>query len=168
MVIVPLFTPHNRLHDITNSAVVGHAQSGPYMEIKTNPLTSMLSKSFPTFSGPGLDAYFPGGFEFFYPTAPHRLNPSNPCHEAYDSSDDEDLNAWCWGIGDYATDEIERFDASIRYLLRFMKKEGPFTGIIGFSTGATTALTLMSLAERGASSEIMKTLQLDPAVSLRL
>jgi hypothetical protein len=75
------------------------------------------------------------------------------------------LDAWCWGTGDYAKDEIGGFEESIRYLLRIIRSEGPFVGIVGFSTGATTALTLVSLAERSGSSEIMESFKLSPDVS---
>ncbi len=75
------------------------------------------------------------------------------------------LDAWSWGLGDYATDKIRRWAESIRYLLRLMREEGPLVGIIGFSTGASTALVLASLAERGASAEVMQIFRLDASVS---
>ena len=78
---------------------------------------------------------------------------------------EEYLDAWAWGRGHYATDEIEGFTESLQYLLRFLQTEGPFVGIVGFSSGATTASILVSLAERGASPEIMQSMGLLPEVS---
>lgn len=78
---------------------------------------------------------------------------------------EHDLDAWCWGTGDYAREEVGGFEESIRYLLRIISNEGPFVGIVGFSTRATTALTLVSLAERGGSPNIMESFKLSPDVS---
>ncbi|KAE8443227.1 hypothetical protein EG329_002095 [Mollisiaceae sp. DMI_Dod_QoI] len=73
-----------------------------------------------------------------------------------------DLDAWAWGFGDYATEEIKGIDESLDYLLRLVQTEGPFEGIIGFSSGATAALLLVSMAERGAPAEVLRRLKLHP------
>ncbi|KUJ07812.1 uncharacterized protein LY89DRAFT_601032, partial [Mollisia scopiformis] len=63
---------------------------------------------------------------------------------------------------DYTNGEIQHLDESLRHLLQIIQMEGPFVGIVGFSTGSTMALILMSLAERGASAQLLRDCNLDP------
>jgi hypothetical protein len=76
-----------------------------------------------------------------------------------------DFEGWAWGFGDYSRGEIQGLEDSTRYLLGILQREGPFVGIVGFSTGATMAMILVTLVERGAPPEIMKAFQLDASVS---
>ncbi|KAK4187715.1 alpha/beta-hydrolase [Podospora australis] len=123
----------------------GYAESGERMRAKTRFLRSNLEHDVPLPSK--FKDSFPDGFEFFYPTGPKLLK------------DDTDL--WAWGLGDYATTEIKHIDKSVRDILQLLQTEGPFIGIVGFSTGSTLALILASLAERGASPEVAEALKLD-------
>jgi hypothetical protein len=59
---------------------------------------------------------------------------------------------------------MQDYGPTIRYMLEVIRIAGPFIGIVGFSAGATTAHTLVSLAERRASPELMQNLQIDPNV----
>jgi len=144
------------------------------MKIKTKFLTPLFENAL---AASGQNDTFPGGFEFFYPTAPNRSRlPDMKGEEdvGIDGEMDADMkletdaesDMWAWGFGEYAREEIKDCDKSFRYLLRLMKTERPFAGVIGFSTGATTALILLSIAERGASAELMQKWDLDSGVSV--
>jgi hypothetical protein len=129
-------------------------------------MTSLMDQALSTSQVPSLNSAYREEFEFFYPTA------QNSCilaEETYNDISTEKvetmLDAWSWGFGDYATEEISCWAESFQYLLRLMQTEGSFVGIIGFSTGASTALALASIAERGACPDIMQIFQLDPNVS---
>ena len=78
--------------------------------------------------------------------------------------EDGDFDAWTWGFGDYMTEVMQGYGPTIRYMLNVIQMAGPFIGIVGFSAGATTAHTLVSLAERRASPELLQTLQIDSNV----
>jgi hypothetical protein len=56
------------------------------------------------------------------------------------------------------TEVMQGYEPTIRYILGVIRTAGPFIGIVGFSTGATTAYILVSLAERRASPELMQNL----------
>jgi hypothetical protein len=125
-----------------------------------------MDQAFSASIAPEFNNRYPGGFELFYPTAQNRCTPANEIYNEYTLEKEEAvLDAWSWGFGDYATDKIRCLAESIRYILRLMREEGSFVGIIGFSTGAGAALLLTSLAERGAPAEIMRFFQLDASVS---
>jgi hypothetical protein len=62
------------------------------------------------------------------------------------------------------TEVMQGYRQTIRYMLEVIRTAGPFIGIVGFSASATTAHTLVSLAERRASPELMQTLQIDSNV----
>jgi hypothetical protein len=86
----------------------------------------------------------------FYPTAPHRIQPATSIAGAGKriTPDEGDFDAWAWGFGDYMTEVMQGYKPTIRYILEVIRTAGPFIGIVGFSAGATTAHTLVSLAER--------------------
>jgi hypothetical protein len=143
------------------------------MRIKTKFLISVLENAMPA---AGQKYTFSGGFEFVYPTAPNRVKLPDVKDEMNIVTEGDmytnteiypktESDMWAWGFGDYATEEIKLCDKSIRCLLRLMKTEGPFAGVIGFSTGATTGSILLSLAERGAADEITQQWGLDSSVS---
>jgi Serine hydrolase (FSH1) len=62
------------------------------------------------------------------------------------------------------TEVMQGYGQTIRYMLEVIRTAGPFIGIVGFSAGATTAHTLVSLAERRASPELMQNFQIDSNV----
>jgi hypothetical protein len=129
---------------------IGNAESGESFESKTRFFKNLLQNACPP---------FPGGVELFYPTAPHRMQPAGAI-----TRDEGDFDAWTWGFGDYMTEVMQGYGQTIRYMLDVIRTAGPFIGIVGFSAGAATAHTLISLAERRASPELMKNFQIDSRV----
>jgi hypothetical protein len=53
------------------------------------------------------------------------------------------------------TDVMQGYRQTIRYMLEVIRTTGPFIGIVGFSASAAIAYTLVSLAERRASPELI-------------
>ena len=102
----------------------------------------------------------------FYLTAQHRIQPASSITRAGKrvTLEERDFDAWTWGFGDYMTEVMQGYGPAIRYMLEVIRTEGPFIGIVGFSAGATTAHTLVSLAERRASPELMQNFQIDSNV----
>jgi hypothetical protein len=99
----------------------------------------------------------------FYLTAPHRIQPASSITRAGKrvTTEEGDLDAWTWGFGDYITEVMQGYGQTIRYMLEVIQTAGPFIGIVGFSAGATTAHTLVSLAERRASPELMQNFKIE-------
>ena len=102
---------------------------------------------------------FPGGIEIFYPTGllPVRIPDFHECmiigQEANGTEDgerilneDREVERWAWGHGD-PDSEITGLEQSVRSILTLLNEQGPFIGIIGFSTGATLAAIVASLLE---------------------
>jgi dienelactone hydrolase len=85
-----------------------------------------------------------------------------------DKSSKSQFDAFAWGRGDYARDEIEGFEESLRAIIEFANREGPFDGVMGFSTGAAMALILLSIAERGVTGAIEDSLNLRTSVKITL
>jgi hypothetical protein len=139
------------------STIVGSAESGASFQSKTRFLKNLLQNTYPS---------LPERVELFYPTAPHRIQPASSTTRAgiKISLDEEDFEAWTWGFGDYTTEVMQGYAETIRYMLEMIRTTGPFVGIVGFSAGATVAHTLVSLAERRASPELMQKFQIDPTV----
>ena len=67
--------------------------------------------------------------------------------------DSEDFGWWFSHPGKYDaiayTDFDEGFDASIEYMAKVFKEQGPFDGILSFSQGACLAAILCCLKEKG-------------------
>jgi hypothetical protein len=141
---------------LTTFTLIGNAESGASFESKTRFLKNLLNAC----------PSFPEGVELFYPTAPHRIQPASSITRLDQriTPEKRDFDAWAWGFGDYMTEVMQGYGPTIRYMLEIIRTAGPFIGIVGFSAGATTAHTLVSLAERRASSELMQTLQIDSNV----
>jgi len=59
------------------------------------------------------------------------------------------------------TEVVQGYGPTIRYMLKVIRTAGSYIGIVGFSAGATTAYTLVSLAERRESAEFMQNSQID-------
>jgi len=145
---------------LTAFTLIGNAESGASFESKTRFLKDLLNSS----------PLFREGVELYYPTAPHRIQPASSITAADQgiTPDKRDFDAWTWGFGDYMTEVMQGYGPTIRYMLEVIRTAGPFIGIVGFSAGATTAHTLVSLAERRASFELMRTLQIDSNVCFQL
>ncbi|KAH8792230.1 dihydrofolate reductase, partial [Hyaloscypha sp. PMI_1271] len=134
--------------------LIGNAESGASFESKTRFIRNLLQNACPS---------FPSGVELFYLTAPHRIQPASSITRAGKrvTPEEGDFDAWTWGFGDYMTEVMQGYGQTIRYMLEVIRTAGPFIGIVGFSAGATTAHTLVSLAERRASAELMQNFQID-------
>ena len=146
------------------------------MQAKTQFLKHIIKGSFPEITALDFDHPLSGGFELYYPTAPHRIKLPDPTSELGEDPTSEtvedpqllytsDFEGYAWGFGDYSRSEIQGLEDSTRYLLEILRTEGPFVGIVGFSTGATMAMILVTLLERSSPSELMKAFQLDASVS---
>jgi hypothetical protein len=153
---VPLSKIMSQNCSLTAITLIGNAESGASFESKTRFFRNLL-KACPS---------FPSGVELFYPTAPHRIQPATSIAGAGKrvTPDEGDFDAWAWGFGDYMTEVMQGYEPTIRYMLEVIRTAGPFIRIVGFSAGATTAHTLVSLAERRASPELMQKLQIDSSV----
>jgi hypothetical protein len=141
---------------LTTFTLIGNAESGALFQSKTQFFRNLLNAC----------PSFPRGVELFYPTAPHRIQPVSSITGADQriTPEKRDFDAWTWGFGDYITEVMQGYKPTIRYILKVIQTAGPFIGIVGFSAGATTAHTLVSLAERQASPELMQNLQIDSNV----
>lgn len=53
-----------------------------------------------------------------------------------------------WGYGEPEHDEIRGLQRSIEYILDTIEEKGPFSGIIGFSSGAAMTAIITSLLEK--------------------
>jgi Serine hydrolase (FSH1) len=137
--------------------LIGNVESGASFESKTRFIRNLLENACPS---------FPGGVELFYLTAPHRIQPASSITRAGKRviPEEGDFDAWTWAFGDYMTEVMQGYGQTIRYMLEVIRTAGPFIGIVGFSAGATTAHTLVSLAERRASPELMQNFQIDSKV----
>ncbi|CAH1399083.1 unnamed protein product [Nezara viridula] len=91
--------------------------------------------------------------EFTYVTAPHSIKPlSNELNNTI--NDDYDYRTW-WYTGADKTylsklpsDIDEGFDDSLEFLKQFIKDNGPFDGLLGFSQGGALAALICFLIKR--------------------
>ena len=61
----------------------------------------------------------------------------------------DDHERWVWGYGDPDDGEIKKLALSVKHILKTLDRDGPFVGIIGFSSGAAMAAIITSLLEKG-------------------
>ncbi|KAH8821233.1 serine hydrolase FSH [Xylogone sp. PMI_703] len=143
----------------------GHAQSGSFFLAKTRFLHESLRDTVSAALFGNHRPSFPGGIELCYPTGllPVKSPDYHTCaavewEENEDEEDerflidDEEIDMWAWGHGDHDA-EITGLEQSVRYILELLDKQGPFIGVIGFSTGATLAAIIASLLEGNRSVE---------------
>lgn len=107
----------------------GHEQSAEIFE----PKTSYIQRAFHTFAS-DRDITF----QFRYlsgilPAYPDRI---------------EDNGQRVWGYGAPNDGEIKKIELSIQHILDTLDREGPFAGIVGFSSGAAMAAIIASLLEK--------------------
>src|ERR1700709_1427163 len=100
----PWYMPNN-VREIHNSLLtalhfIGNAESGASFEIKTRFIRNLLQNACPS---------FPRGVEFFYLTAPHRIQPASSITRAGGKVTPEtgEFDAWTWGFGDYMTEVMQ-------------------------------------------------------------
>ncbi|KAJ6017447.1 hypothetical protein N7451_000826 [Penicillium sp. IBT 35674x] len=118
----------------------GHGQSGQFFEGKTRFLQPHLrdmilkaSQSDNTCISDSVESYYPSG-----------VLPGNPDQPEGD-------NTRVWGYGDRQVDRLKGLDQSISYVMDILETEGPFIGVVGFSTGAALAAIITSLLEKRKS-----------------
>ncbi|KAJ5117733.1 hypothetical protein N7448_011365 [Penicillium atrosanguineum] len=61
---------------------------------------------------------------------------------------EEGNDQWVWGYGDPHDGEIKKIERSIQHILGTLARDGPFAGIVGFSSGAAMAAIIASLLEK--------------------
>lgn len=111
---------------------LGHGQSAQ----RFRPKARYIEKAFRAFAN-GRDV----SFSFQYLSG---ILPAYP-----DKIDNTDQ--WVWGYGDPEDDEIKKMELSIKHILDTLDREddGPFAGIVGFSSGGAMAAVVASLLEKG-------------------
>ncbi|KAL4798900.1 serine hydrolase-domain-containing protein [Aspergillus venezuelensis] len=105
----------------------GHGESSQKFYHKTRSLTSHLKSSF-------FASHPERPLGFVYLNATHDGEPCTP-------------EMRTWGFGDYQVEKIRGLERSVRYVLDYLAREGPFDGVIGFSTGGAVAVLLGALLE---------------------
>jgi hypothetical protein len=66
---------------------------------------------------------------------------------AYPDADDTQ-DQWVWGYGEPEKDKIKGLDRSIKHILDALDQRGPFSGVIGFSSGAAMTAIVTSMLEK--------------------
>ena len=145
----------------------GFAQSGPFFQIKTRALTKMLLRTISRCYNVMAE-----DVELVFPTAPLQLRVSDrigTCAEGPQFLDDSDIWAW-WQNLDVTTRYIG-IESSLAALMLLVQKHGPFTGVVGFSQGATLAAMFASWCESGSvpgRSEVLREMSNGEALQLQL
>ncbi|CAG8020326.1 unnamed protein product [Penicillium salamii] len=112
----------------------GHGQSDESFECKTRFLQKTLEELFHATRAKGSASS--RDVRFRYLSGPFPANPDRP----------QD-GCRAWGYGDYKSERIKGIEESIRSIMHILEHEGPFVGIIGFSSGAALAAIVASLLE---------------------
>ncbi|KAI5779062.1 serine hydrolase FSH [Geopyxis carbonaria] len=118
----------------------GYTQSGPSFSSKTKALQKLLLKSLP----PGSTLHFP--------TAPHKLLPSELPGASPGDGGDSDSDGgefYGWWRRDDASGAYTGLAETFSLISSLIASDGPFTGIIGFSQGAALAAMLAALLQPG-------------------
>jgi hypothetical protein len=108
---------------------VGHGQSGENFYYKTKHVVAPLQEL-------SLQAEVPCNVELFYPDGP------------WPAPGGEELDVRAWGFGDFEHGLIKGLDISVLKIVGILDRHGPFSGIMGFSTGAAVAAIIASILER--------------------
>lgn len=106
---------------------LGHGQSADIFK----PKTRFVRKIFHSLSP---EVKFE--FDFLSGIWPAYPDGDNPCDQRV------------WGYGNPEHDEIRGLRRSIEYILEKIEEHGPFTGIVGFSSGAAMTAVIASLLEK--------------------
>ncbi|OQD89537.1 hypothetical protein PENANT_c002G08270 [Penicillium antarcticum] len=121
----------------------GHGQSGQFFRSKTRFLQPKAKQLVLNALQQDPSQGQVDVVEFHYPSAKLPVNPDKP--------QGEENHTWAWGYGDIDEDRIRGLEKSIKSIMRYMSKYGPFIGVMGFSTGATVAAIITSLLEKRKS-----------------
>ncbi|KAB8259717.1 serine hydrolase FSH [Aspergillus pseudonomiae] len=113
----------------------GHGQSGEFFRYKTRFLSKPIEETLSQIPFDELTGLAPAGVELVYLNGPLAADCNPDGHRRQ------------WGCGDFDNGEIRGLDRSIQLVLEEIEKNGPFIGVIGFSTGAALAVIIASLLE---------------------
>ena len=95
---------------------------------------------------------YPGGIQLIYPTAPHRLRPSQiPGYipkEGAVGTDDE-IEAFAWWRREESTGQYYGLEEGLETTADAIREVGGVDGVIGFSQGGCGAAFVASLLEEG-------------------
>ncbi|KAK6952484.1 hypothetical protein Daesc_007023 [Daldinia eschscholtzii] len=125
----------------------GYTQSGPLFSSKTKALAKLLAK-----------AVSPAPFNlhptFLFPTAPHRLRPSDipgyvpPEGVTAEDADDDVSDSWAWFRKDEATGAYRGFEQGMHAIATAIADAGgDVDGVCGFSQGGAVAALVASALE---------------------
>ncbi|KPI34583.1 Dihydrofolate [Cyphellophora attinorum] len=123
----------------------GFSQSGKLFQIKSRPLVQELTGKLARFY-----QVAEKDVNFVFPDGPIRLNSGVVAGRWMDdspSAKSSDLFAWSKEPDVYGTVQYPGLDQSLSMLFRLSRDHGPFTGVIGFSSGATLASMFVSWCE---------------------
>jgi hypothetical protein len=122
-----LSKPERRLFPRALIEGLGHGQSAEIFKPKTRYLQEIFHS---------LSKEVEFEFDFlsgFWPAYP---DTDKFCHQRV------------WGYGEPEHDEIKGLQGSIKYILDTLKEKGPFSGMVGFSSGAAMTAIVTSLLEK--------------------
>ncbi|KAK9455100.1 serine hydrolase FSH [Dipodascopsis uninucleata] len=108
----------------------GFTQSGDLLSRKTSGLNKVLESI---------------GIQCYYPTAPIKclladVQDGNSSKGIFDFND----NSYCWWNLSLDEKEYPKIDVSWQFLAEYIRKEGPFDGVAGFSQGGAMAGMLVN------------------------
>ncbi|KAI1468397.1 serine hydrolase FSH [Daldinia caldariorum] len=125
----------------------GYTQSGASFSSKTKALAKLLAKAL----SPAPYNLHPS---FLFPTAPHRLRPSDiPGYvppegaEAGAEAADEESDSWAWFRKDDATGSYRGFEAGMHAIAKAIADAGGVDGVCGFSQGGAVAALVAAALE---------------------
>ncbi|KAI9708844.1 MAG: hypothetical protein M1828_002667, partial [Chrysothrix sp. TS-e1954] len=133
-------------HHVKILMLHGFTQSGSVFHAKTKALEKSLSKAFaPT-----------GGISLHYPTAPCEIKPADldliANYQVADKEAQEHSDSWGWWLrkGDKEEECVyTRMEEGFARMAEWLRREGPFDGVVGFSQGGCAAGMIASLLEEG-------------------
>ncbi|KAH6667160.1 serine hydrolase FSH [Halenospora varia] len=135
---------------------IGYGQSASLLDIKTRPIQEQL-KRIVAVQTPWIE-----DIQFCFPEAPFRILPAELSRSWDDDSvmlhnNSADIDAWTWsravtsGTRTFFDDSTIILDITIglEVIAQTIETQGPFDGLIGFSSGASLVVLVASLLENG-------------------
>ncbi|XXH02622.1 proteasome regulatory particle subunit [Hypoxylon texense] len=127
----------------------GYTQSGPLFSSKTKALAKLLAKTL----SPAPFHLHP---TLVFPTAPHRLRPSDipgyvpggdGAEDGEEDEEEEESDSWAWFRKDEATGAYRGFEAGMESIAAAVRLAGGVDGVCGFSQGGAAAALVASALE---------------------
>lgn len=126
--------------NLTHSPLlIGYAQSGHVLQCKTRFLKPQVRDAVLNALQQDANSKPVDVVEFHYPsgTWPMKLDQPRESNEL-----------WTWGHGESMTGRIRGLEQSVDDIFRYLEKNGPFLGVMGFSSGAAAGAIIASLLEK--------------------